>query len=160
MIEIRNLRRFIDSVQARKARMEVGITKAYQAHVRMVFEDLVRHSPQYSGSFAANWEIALTNSPGEYTQWYKKGFTGGFTKWVYDPVKMGDEEAVSVALRKAEQVIPRIRWNSIVNFVNHDPTADLLEAGEVILRPVNTIPGYTAVTEYIRAKHLNRLRIE
>lgn len=160
MIKIDNVRRFVDSVQAKRASTEIGITKAYQQHVRTVFADLVKHSPQYSGSFASNWEIELTSRPGEYNVWYKKGFTGGFTQWVYDPVQMGDEEAVSVALRKAEQVIHKIRWNSIVRFVNYDPAADLLQSGEVILRPVNVIPGYTAVTEYIKAKHLNRLRIE
>ena len=61
MLRVENLRRFQLSLEAERARLEKRVTKSYRDFVGRAFQDLLMHTPQYSGQMTASWHILLTN---------------------------------------------------------------------------------------------------
>ena len=160
MLRVDNLERFILSLQAEKARLDKRVTKTYQEFVAQAFQDLLLHTPQYSGQMAASWHILLTNENApSHVGWYKKGQTGRFYGGHYEPVEMGDGEAISEAWDRAEIKIGKIRWNTKVSFVNTDPLAPAVQANLINppVRPVNLVDGAVAMAAYVRHRYTQRI---
>lgn len=162
MLRVDNLRRFQLSIQAERARLEKNVTQAYRDFVAKAFQDLLMHTPQYSGQLAASWHILLTNDavpsqPG----WYKKGHTGRFYGNTFEPGEMGDGEAVAEAWDRESPKIDRIRWNTNVSFANSDPNAGAIQANalEPPLRPVNLVNGAVAMAAYVRQKYTSHITL-
>lgn len=147
MLAVNNLRQFMYSVQAEKARAEKRVTKKYQEYVTKVFTDLVSHTPQWSGHLAANWNITLTHDPVPTEVPWK---TGPYSQPVH---QMGDPEAVNFALNRAKTVVPKIRWNTKVSFVNPVDYGPTVESDPAALRPVNLVGGQVVLAKYIANKY-------
>lgn len=147
VMEVRNLRQFLNGVVAERARLEGKVTQKYQQYVTKVFKDLVSHSPQWSGHLAANWNVVLTNdsAPGVYP-WK----VDDYSRPVF---QMGDPAAIGFALGRAEPKIKSMRWNTKVTFVNPVPYASEIEDDPGRLRPVNLVSGQVVLARYIAQKY-------
>lgn len=157
MLDVQGLRSFQRSLTEKKKELEGGVTKAYQKFVAEVFEDLLVHTPQWSGNLAVNWSIRLTkDGPATPVNWYKKGHTGGFMDRSFRQVQIGDGEAVMAALERAIDQIEKIRWNTKVRFENPTPYAMQVNEGEgppgKELRPQH-LPPFDMMMYYIVAKY-------
>lgn len=147
VMEVRNLRQFLNGVVAERARLEGSVTKKYQQFVTKVFKDLVSHSPQWSGHLAANWNVLLTNET-----------TPSVYPWKVDdysrPVfQMGDPAAINFALNRAKAKIKSMRWNTKITFANPVPYASEIEDDPSKLRPVNLVSGQVVLARYIAQKY-------
>lgn len=156
-LDIQGLRSWQRSIQAEKARKIGQLTKQYQAFVVKVFEDLVLHTPQWSGNLAANWQVRLTNDgPATHQNWYKKGHTGGFQDHTYQPVQVGDGEAPYTAIERAAAQIEKMHWNTKVRFENPERYAELVSSGVgphgKELRPVH-VPPFEMMMYYVVNKY-------
>lgn len=147
VMEVRNLRQFLNGVVAERARLEGKVTQKYQQYVTKVFKDLVSHSPQWSGHLAANWNVVLTNdsAPGVYP-WK----VDDYSRPVF---QMGDPAAINFALNRAKPKIKSMRWNTKVTFVNPVPYASEIEDDPSKLRPVNLVSGQVVLARYIAQKY-------
>ena len=157
MLDVQGLRSFQRSIQAAKARKLGQITKAYQKFVGEVFEDLVMHTPQWSGNLAVNWQIRLTNDgPATVVPWFKKGHTGGFMDNTFKSVQIGDGEAAMYAMEHAVDQISKMHWNTKVRFENPVDYAMQVNEGEgpagKELRPQH-LPPFDMMMYYVVAKY-------
>jgi hypothetical protein len=147
VMQVRNLRQFLNGVVAERARLEGSVTKKYQQFVTKVFKDLVSHTPQWSGHLAANWHVLTTNetTPGVYP-WKVEDYSR--------PVfQMGDPAAVNFALDNARPKIKSMRWNTKITFANPVPYASEVENDPDRLRPVNLVSGQVVLARYIAQKY-------
>ena len=147
------LRKDIDKVKG-------SITKTHQNLVKMMFRDLVAHTPQWSGDLASHWAIEFhgKTAPAPFTQ--------GMGKVVKEPYKMGSEPTVSMTVARELAKIPEIRYNSIVSFVNKMPYAEMVQAGVGPYNPnigdyreirdENKLFGKVAMVAFIDAKYKNK----
>ena len=147
------LRKDIDKIKG-------SITKSHQNLVKVMFRDLVIHTPQWSGDLASHWAIEFhgKTAPAPFTQ--------GMGRVVKEPYQMGSEPTVSMTLARELAKIPEIRYNSIVSFVNKMPYAELVEEGVGPYNPKtgdyreirdeNKLFGKVAMKAYLEAKYQNR----
>jgi hypothetical protein len=156
-LDIQGLRSWQRSIQAEKARKVGQVTKQYQEFIKKVFEDLVLHTPQWSGNLAAGWQVRLTNDgPATRVNWYKKNHTGGFKDKTYEPVQIGDGEAPYTAIERALPQIEKVYWNTKVRFENAVAYAEDVSVGVgpkgKELRPMH-VPPFEMMTYYVINKY-------
>jgi|GEM_PF-4835312 len=156
-LDIQGLRSWQRSIQAEKARATGQVTKQYQEFIKKVFEDLVLHTPQWSGNLAANWQVRLTaDGPATRVNWYKKNHTGGFKDKTYEPVQIGDGEAPYAAIERALPQIEKMHWNTKVRFENAVAYAEEVSVGigpkKKELRPMH-VPPFEMMTYYVINKY-------
>ena len=162
MLRVENLRRFQLSLEAERARLEKRVTKSYRDFVGRAFQDLLMHTPQYSGQMTASWHILLTNEGAPaHVGWYKKGQTGRFYGGTFEPGEMGDGEAVMAAWDREAPKLDKIRWNTNVSFANTDPMASAVQANALTppVRPVNLVDGAVAMAAYVRHKYTGNITL-
>lgn len=157
MLDVQGLRSMQRSLTEAKKKAEGGVTKAYQKFVGEVFEDLVMHTPQWSGNLAVNWQIRLTNDgPATVVPWFKKGHTGGFMDNTFKSVQIGDGEAAMYAMEHAVDQISKMHWNTKVRFENPVDYAMQVNEGEGPegkgLRPQH-LPPFDMMMYYVVAKY-------
>lgn len=157
MLDVQGLRSMQRSLTEAKKKAEGGVTKAYQKFVGEVFEDLVMHTPQWSGNLAVNWQIRLTNDgPATAVPWFKKGHTGGFMDNTFKSVQIGDGEAAMYAMEHAVDQISKMHWNTKVRFENPVDYAMQVNEGEgpegKELRPQH-LPPFDMMMYYVVAKY-------
>lgn len=145
------------------------LTKTHQNLVRMMFRDLVVHTPQWSGELALHWTIEFhgyTAIPAYSLQ--NSAFNRRNTDRYgpIDPMRMGMEPAVSLVLSREFRKLQDIRYNSIVKFTNKMPYASNVENNEGPegreIREVNRLASYggVAMIGYIDSKYKNLRQIK
>lgn len=151
MISIR-----VDTRASKIARERVveDANRRYRRIVYAMFEDLLLHSPQFSGDYASNWQIvADTATPGAYHSWAGKGAVATSQ----EPHRAGDPEAITYARDQAVRV--PFNYKQKVYFVNPTPLeitgTDVTGPDGVTraLRPENVIDGGVALRSYLYAKY-------
>jgi hypothetical protein len=146
--------------------------------VKMVLDEAVRVSPQWSGNYAINWGIetkaagswqvqkSLKVDPWTDLEKWDIGTDGKQSGSKYGDFRLskglaksaGDPIALAFARKnKNYEVIAEIKWNTKVRLVNYAKVGDLIDSGEVKLRKVNLIPGNKGVAEYLKSKFPNIL---
>lgn len=161
MLKVRGTQAFLAKLRKDKALLEGRVTKTHQKLVTMMFTDLVKHSPQWSGNLTENWYIEYKGVRGSYREtpsyvdlMKQSGLPVGF-----EPYKMGDDPAVSNTLNRELAKVSGIRWNTKVTFVNHTPYASDVEEGEGPhgrpIRDENKLASYggVAMVGYIDMKY-------
>lgn len=132
MIELLNLAKFDATVQGwfsavRTAAAEAAVGLAHEA-----FEEILDHSPQYSGDFVANWRVG-TQTTDEFTS---GAVSGGSLMPIYGK---GDEPAKVYARSHAQW--PKLTLGQslyLYNSARHDePYAWKIESGDIVFRPIN-----------------------
>lgn len=129
-LKITGLEQTIKKLRNAAARHEIKVTEAYRNFVWTVFEDVVRHTPQWSGNLASNWRLEVGGAwvgHGGYRQHPHYAEEG--RKLHLPPLYAGHPAATTSALEWAAPAILRVRWNSIVRVVNYSPYAEDVEAG-------------------------------
>lgn len=160
-IKLQGIDKIMAKLEKHKLLVHGTITSTKRAVVQSVLEDLVRHSPQWSGNLAQQWYVETT------------GYSGGYhPKRTYispeddgpgdvEPYQMGDDPAVSYTLRREAKRIASIRWNSKVQIVNHAPYAAEVEEGKgpgnTQIRQENRLASYggVAMVGYVTTKYNN-----
>ena len=102
VIEIENLEGFIASFEQAVAEVEAEFARAYRMWASSLFAALAKESPQWSGNFAANWNIQLDAESTRYEQiteyagdeWANYVLTGFSVRF------RGNQEAVETALAR------------------------------------------------------------
>lgn len=143
-----------------KQRIVDDVNKQFRQRALIMFNDLVRHSPQWSGDFASNWHVHMDPSHYTYEPSPSKGHT---TK---DSARqMGDMTAIRGTIVRANSVV--VDYTKPLYFTNATPIVfmgDLVfGAGQPYkganypevtkLRPVNLLNGKVALSSYLRAKY-------
>jgi len=135
-------------IEAKKAYAEEKATNYVKKICANLLADAATASPQWSGDYASNWRIVTDSIPGYDPQLKVKPWQS-----VEDPYEMGDDLAVSIAVDRGRGAIDKIRWNMPIYLVNVTPVADLLDAEEVNLRPVNKLSPEMSVVSYLKMNY-------
>lgn len=142
-------------------KFKTNLTKTHQNLVKMMFRDLVVHTPQWSGELALHWGIEFHGykappSTAKLSGLYDKSYTDYIAKDVY---KMGEDPAVTKTIARELQKIGQIRYNSKVKFVNNMPYAEDVQDGRGpngrSIREENKLASYggVAMIRYIDTKY-------
>lgn len=147
---VKNINAWKTKSDAAKRRIQGKATDYVRKQVLTVFKEALRVSPQWSGNYAANWQLSFTGAAGG------KGWD---KLWKVDdwrevtPRQAGDARSYRQTLEFWTEIVNRqLYWNSTVKLENHAPVADMIESGEVKLRPQNLIPGGQGVIAYLNMK--------
>ncbi len=135
-------------IEAKKVYAEEKATNYVKKICANLLADAATASPQWSGDYASNWRIVTDSLPGYDPQLKVKPWQS-----VEDPYEMGDDLAVSIAVDRGRGAIDKIRWNMPIYLVNATPVADLLDAGQVNLRPVNKLSPEMSVVSYLKMNY-------
>lgn len=135
-------------IAAKKAYVEEKATNHIQKICANLLYDAAMASPQWSGDYASNWRIVTDSIPGYDPQLKVKNWQS-----VEEPFQMGDDFAVSIAVDRGRGAIDKVRWNMPIYLVNVTPVADLLDAGQVNLRPVNKLSPEMSVVSYLKMNY-------
>lgn len=149
MIKV-NLVAWKNKTEAAKRKIRSSANAYVQAQVTKVLKDALRVSPQWSGTFAYNWTVEYTGYSAAYSPRFK---VEPYWKLRGSEKQAGHPEAIKANLSDQLEVIERIKWNHKVRLVNHAPVAELIETGQVKLRPENKIPGNVGVISYLKQKY-------
>jgi hypothetical protein len=132
MLEITGIDKAIADIKLLGEKHKLGVTQALKNLVMTVFEDIVIHTPQYSGNLVSNWRVEVGGAfQGASTYRKHPDYTPPGTKWkpIDYPYAAGLSPGVSDALEFNAESIDRIRWNSKIRIVNNAPYAAEVEAG-------------------------------
>lgn len=149
-LKITGVKQTIKKLRNAAARHEIKVTEAYRNFVWTVFEDVVRHTPQWSGNLASNWRLEVGHGAqgfGGYLQrpGYGENLGRGLKSAHSVPYYAGHPAAVSESLSEAQAALSAIRWNSVIHVVNYAPYGEDVEAGRGPnwrkLRDVNKFSG-------------------
>ncbi len=135
-------------IEAKKVYAEQKATNHIQKICANLLYDAAMASPQWSGDYASNWRIVTDSLPVYDPQLKVKNWQS-----VEDPFQMGDDLAVSIAIDRGRGAIDKIRWNMPIYLINATPVADLLDAGQVNLRPVNKLSPEMSVVSYLKMNY-------
>ena len=149
MIKV-NLVAWKNKTEAAKRKIRSSANSYVQKEVARVLRDALRVSPQWSGTFAYNWTVEYTGYQATYDPRFK---VEPYWELRGRQKKAGDSVAISANLQDQLEVIGRVKWNHKVRLANHAPVAELIETGQVKLRPENKIPGNMGVISYLKQKY-------
>ena len=163
MLEVKGTRELAKRLRKDIDKIKGSIAGTHQNLVRRMFQDLVAHTPQWSGDLAAHWAIEFHGKKAP------EPFTQGLGRVVKEPYQMRSEPTVSRTLARELTKIPEIRYNSIVTFVNKMPYAEMVQAGVGPYNPKigdyreirdeNKLFGKVAMVAYLDAKYQNKSEI-
>ena len=153
MIKITGLDALTAKLAKAQVMMEQKVAEVVEKKLRLVFTDLVKSTPQYTGNLASNWYIELGDkSPYRQLPEYKP--PGGWVKWD-EPYEMGKDPAVSNTLDREFAKLQNLRTYLFsssehkIKLVNTSPYAEAVEANQgpdnLPIRAVNIHPEYAAV---------------
>lgn len=175
MAALLNIPNWQSMTLAARKRIQSRATVYVRSRIKRVFEDAIRVSPQWSGNFAANWNIE-TNAfgtvgynkvkkvdPWQTLKWWDTGANNGKVTDVQKDHNekykgqwaryAGDTDAIKFARGQVYEKIADIKWNTKVKLVNKSPIADQIEDGSVKLRRVNMVHGTLGVLAYLKSEH-------
>jgi hypothetical protein len=145
------------------------VTDKYREVIATILEDVVTHTPQFTGNLAQAWEIefGIHSATGQqkYTaqdrliKFYK------YTRDQYRPFVRGQNPAVGEALSRELPKLESLRWNSVVKVVNRLEYSDEVEegigpespsTGDINeIRPENLYRGKVFMANYAAMKYSN-----
>jgi hypothetical protein len=159
-INANQLKVSLDKIKARKDQIHKTADGRFRQKLLYLFGLAVKVSPQFSGDFAANWNIVVDGNmpvyrplPGKYSDLVHE--KGGHYRVVAH--KAGDPEAVNISTFRGLGQLKGVTLKSRVHFVNAtelhtDGTRMIGPDGAVNLRPENLIPGGVRIESYLRAR--------
>ena len=159
-LEINGLDAFDRQVMAWFGAVEKATAQAAVGLARRVFDKVLIESPQYSGDFAANWQVSVGVPSTKFTVGVIrpkiKAYADSDGIRDFEPFKRGDPEAVAYA--KSHAAWPELKLGQTIyisNSAEHDePYAWAIENGKINFRPVNA--GADAVARRSMAFVANR----
>lgn len=146
MLKLKN--QWLSKTKAQREQVKSTATKFVQDKAIKILKEALRVSPQYSGDYAFNWFLE--------TNQIEAGYDRRFKGKPWNQVTMrqqGDKRAINENLRVNMELIRQIKWNNKIRLVNKSPTAELLDAGAVKLRPENLIEAPQGVLAYLKMKY-------
>ena len=154
-VKVTNLSAFDAQVEAWFAAVEKAAAEAAVGLAKRVFDKVLIESPQYSGDFAANWQVSVDAPSSRFTVGVLKPKLHGYADSTgihgLEPFKRGDPEAITYA--KSHAVWPTIKLGQTIylsNSANHDEDyAWKIEDGTIKFRPV------TQGADHVGARSLN-----
>jgi len=155
------LRLSMKQVEASKQAVLKRGDAGYRQKLFYLFGLAVKVSPQFSGQFAANWNIVVDGNmpvfkpwPGKYALETVQRHDG---KHRLQPHQAGDMEAVNSSTFRGLAQLKGVTLKSRVHFVNAtelDTDGILMYGPDGVerLRPENVIPGHVRIEAYLRAR--------
>lgn len=173
-----NFEEWVKRSKAALKKVHLSANEVVQRRVKIVLNEAIRVSPQWSGNYAINWGIE-TNQTGSWSEqyslkvdpwqdleWWDIG-VGGMEASRHTDFRMskgmaksaGDGTALAFArhTQNTYEKIATIKWNTNVRLVNKADVAEALDEGFIKLRKVNLIPGHIGVMSYIQHKYSSYL---
>lgn len=163
-VNLNKLRVSLEKLKAKRKQVSDTADGRFRQKIYYLAELAVRVSPQFSGEFASNWNLAIDgNMPmfrpmaGGYDRVEARHLENGQIGYRLQPHKAGDPEAVGVALARIAGQLRGVTRHSQVHLVNAtelhtDGTRMIGPDGTVNLRPENIIPGRVRIESYVRAR--------
>jgi len=136
-----------------KKRIQTKATKYVQERAYKVLLDAVKISPQFTGTFAANWTIVITNHLAQFVPY--RGMEYRIESDRYE----GKMDGMSQNLEFQKEIISTVKWNSNISLRNITPNdeggklIDTLDGPNVRLRAVNPTGREIGVLVYLRQKY-------
>lgn len=118
---ISNLQSFNKTIKYAHAKVEHKATAYYKGFVTLMLTELASHTPQYTGTLAASWQVIVGKGAQPIPDHMVLDLINEDWRNSSDIKWIGDEEAVAIALRENEEAINSIRWNSHVYIINTHP---------------------------------------
>lgn len=150
---IKNINAWKAKTESAKAKVKASATEYVRRQAMIVLKEAVRVSPQFSGDYAYNWKLEVNRQEGSYDNKFKPPDYNWKTVPLADRKQAGDLAAIQGALEYSrDAVLPLIKWNSIIRLVNYSPTAEIINSGQVRLRPENLIYAPDGVVAHLNMK--------
>lgn len=135
----------------------------FRAKVYYLAELAAKVSPQWSGDFASNWNIAVNGNMPVYRKWAEKDMPGVMPSqndngtFSYAMHQAGDYAAVATSLARVRNQLKGVTRKDRIHLVNAtalytDGTNMIGPDGTERLRPENLIPGGVRIESYVRAR--------
>lgn len=152
-----------------KADISKNADKAFRQKVFNLATMAVRVSPQFSGEFASNWNLAVDGNMPVFKPWAHKyalenqttmrdngDGTYSYRNWA-GAHQAGDPEAVTSSMARIAGQLARVTRHSKVHLVNAtelftDGTRMIGPDGVEQLRAENIIPGRVRIERYVMAR--------
>lgn len=126
MINFSDLDNFAKDLERVVDEIENEFSTIYSRWCYLLARALVTTSPQWSGSFAANWQLSIGVPSYEYTEVdYRTRVEGKLV-----PLEMGDQLAVTHAMSKILPVVARAKIKDTVYITNSTPYAKRIAANQ------------------------------
>lgn len=123
----------------------------YRQSVMTLFEKIVNQTPQFGGDLARNWYLGIGGTSNEFDAQDDGQLWANFNPEEDTPRKMGDQEAVSAAVRRAGYMAYSLRYIGQPAYIyNTTPYAEDVDMGKgpmdahgtsYPIRAVNLIDG-------------------
>lgn len=117
---------------AAKAKIKSSANDYVRRTAFKVLNEALKVSPQWSGEYAASWELVVSASNVNYARTSPVYKSMKVTPWYSidreDAKKVGSPEAIKYALAQASTEVDRIKWNTSIALINVSPTAHIVES--------------------------------
>jgi hypothetical protein len=164
MLEIRGLNAWKNKTEAAKRKIKSKATDYVRREVVKVFRTVLRESPQYSGDFVSNWHVITSYfGSSSYMRLPYKDFLSNkldesgprFESYIPLVRQVGHPEAIGLAMRRSQETIDNIKWNTKITIVNYAPIASDIATGNLnpAYRPVHAHLEGQSFVSYIKQKH-------
>lgn len=163
-VDARKLAKAIKTLQGKRKKLADTADGIYRQKLYYLAEAAARVSPQFSGDFASNWNLAVEGNmpvyrawPGKYSPDVVAEGEGRNTRYRIQPHKAGDPEAIGASLARIAGQLRGVTRHMRVHLVNatelYTPDGKRMVGpdGAVNLRDENLIPGGQRIESYLRA---------
>ncbi len=150
----------------RKAIVKQG-DEGFRQKIYYLFNALLKVSPQFSGEFVYNWNLAVNGDLGSFRSYAGKAAgdgsrsvtkSDGTVGYAAARHRAGDEEAMASPRARMTARLKGLKLGDKVHFINltdmyvGSQGDTMISPGETVnLRPENVIPGNVRIESYIRA---------
>jgi hypothetical protein len=148
-IDTSGIDQFISELDAEQRLLNRYVNQQYLRLVEIVFRDILRTTPQWSGNLAANWFIGVNNQYETEQTIPEKDLMWGNAN--IQPHRMGDLNAIEISEARLEGLV--FSYLDEIYIYNPTEIAPEVEAHTVYIRPVNLLDGRVAMAAYTAAKY-------
>lgn len=163
-VNLTTLAKSLNYLKLKKKQVEADADKRYRQKIYHLAVLAAKVSPQFSGDFASNWNLAVDGNMPVYRPWAAKfnvgssvaqGDNGQYSASLA-PHRAGDLAAIDAVKQRIAGQLARVTRKNRVHLVNatdleSDGTNMVGPDGSVRLREVNVIPGNVRIESYLRA---------
>lgn len=143
---------FLGELAAAQAALNIGVNTEYRRLIEIVFSDVLKGTPQWSGNLAANWFVGI-NSESELEQTLPEK-SEYWPPGEHEPFNRKDPNEFALEI-SAERLalMPAFSYLDQAYIYNPAYPAEQVEQHTVYLRPVNLLGDAVMMTQWAASKY-------
>ena len=139
---------FLQALEREQISFNTQVSAKYRQWVRIIFNDIVELTPQWSGNLASNWNISLSSGQLDEQTISRKAHMWPLPPFV-EPFQRGDSPAVDISKARFDDVM--FGYSDQVYIYNPSEIANAVENQSIYIRGVNLLDGRVAMIAHAQA---------